>query len=116
VIAHVAIEIREQDAAACVGFWTLLGFAAIAPPASLAARAAWVQRGETQVHLLFVGDPVVALEGHVAVVVEDYDATLAALREAGFDPRPRSEHWGSPRCFVRSPGGHRVEVMAFAPT
>ena len=29
--------------------------------------------------------------------------------------RPAREHWGSPRCFVRDPAGHVVEVMAFRP-
>ena len=54
-------------------------------------------------------------EGHVAVVAADYDATLERLRAAGFEADPRPEHWGSPRSFVRSPGGHRVELMAEPP-
>ena len=62
-----------------------------------------------------VDDPVVPPSGHHAVLVDDYDATLASLREAGFDPDPRKEHWGSPRLFVRNPAGHRVEVMAGSP-
>jgi catechol 2,3-dioxygenase-like lactoylglutathione lyase family enzyme len=115
VIQHVALEVREQDVAACVRFWALLGFEQVDPPAALRARAAWLQAGGTQIHLLFAEPPVVAPEGHVAVVAGDYDATLAALREAGFEPAPRTQHWGSPRAFVRSPAGHRVEVMAFAP-
>jgi catechol 2,3-dioxygenase-like lactoylglutathione lyase family enzyme len=115
MIQHVALEVREQDVGACVRFWALLGFEQVDPPASLAARAAWLQAGGTQIHLLFAEAPVVAPEGHVAVVASDYDATLAALREAGFEPAPRTEHWGSPRAFVRSPAGHRVELMAFAP-
>lgn len=115
MIQHVALEVREQDVAACVRFWALLGFEQVDPPEALAARAAWLQAGETQVHLLFADAPAIAPEGHVAVVAGDYDATLAALRAAGFQPEPRTQHWGSPRAFVRSPGGHRVEVMAFAP-
>jgi catechol 2,3-dioxygenase-like lactoylglutathione lyase family enzyme len=54
-------------------------------------------------------------EGHVAVVCEAYESTLAALRAAGFDVEPRAEHWGAARAYVRSPGGHRVEVMAAPP-
>jgi catechol 2,3-dioxygenase-like lactoylglutathione lyase family enzyme len=68
-----------------------------------------------RVHLLFAAEPQVPDEGHVAVVAEDYDATLLALREAGFEAQPRTQHWGSPRAFVRCPAGHRVEVMAVAP-
>lgn len=115
MIAHVAIEVREADVAACVRFWALLGFEQVEAPAALAARATWVQGGPTQIHLLYADEPVIAPEGHVAVVIGDYDATLGVLREAGFEPQPRTEYWGSPRAFVRCPAGHRVEVMAVAP-
>ncbi len=115
MIQHVSIEVREQDVGACVRFWGLLGFAPVQAPAALAAVSTWVQAGPTQVHLLHTAEPVVPRDGHVAVVAEDYEATLEALRAAGFAPEPRREHWGSPRAFVRCPAGHRVEVMAFAP-
>jgi len=115
VIQHVAIEIREADIDACVRFWSLLGFDRVEAPAALAARSTWVQAGPTQIHLLHADDPVVAPEGHVAVVAEDYERTLDTLRDAGFEPEPRREYWGSPRTFVRCPAGHRVELMAFAP-
>jgi catechol 2,3-dioxygenase-like lactoylglutathione lyase family enzyme len=115
MIGHVALEIRREDADACLHFWWLLGFEQVAPPPSLAERATWVQSGATQIHLLYAEQPVVAPEGHVAVIAADYDATLRALSVAGFAVQPRTEHWGSPRCFVRSPAGHRVEVMAYAP-
>lgn len=115
MIQHVAIEVREHDAGACVAFWSLLGFERVQAPPALAARAEWVQARDTQVHLLFAEEPLVPEQGHVAVVVDDYDATLEALRDAGFRPAPRTEYWGSPRAFVRCPAGHRVELMAFAP-
>ncbi|MGH2941599.1 MAG: VOC family protein [Solirubrobacteraceae bacterium] len=115
MIQHVALEVREQDVDACLRFWALLGFERVVPPQTLAARAAWVQAGATQVHLLFAEDPVVAPDGHVAVVVGDYGATLAALRAAGREPEPRTQHWGAPRAFVRCPAGHRVELMESAP-
>ncbi len=115
VIQHVAVEVREADVAACVRFWALLGFERVEAPAALAARSTWVQAGPTQIHLLYAREPAIAPEGHVAVVVGDFAATLQALRDAGFAPEPRREHWGSPRAFVRCPAGHRVELMAFAP-
>ena len=115
MIAHVALEVREQDVEACARFWALLGFERVAAPPALAARSTWVQAGTTQIHLLYADEPAIPPEGHVAVVAGDYDATLAALREAGFEPAPRTRYWGSPRAFVHCPAGHRVEVMAFAP-
>jgi catechol 2,3-dioxygenase-like lactoylglutathione lyase family enzyme len=115
VIQHVAIEVREADVAACVRFWALLGFERVEAPPALAARSAWVQAAATQVHLLFADEPAVPQQGHVAVVVADYDGTLQALRGAGFQPTARTRYWGSPRAFVRCPAGHRVELMAFAP-
>jgi catechol 2,3-dioxygenase-like lactoylglutathione lyase family enzyme len=108
--------VRREDAAACAAFYELLGFAPVDPPPTLADRAVWVERAGTQVHLMFVeGEPVVPPSGHLAVVVDDYDDALEALRRAGHEPDPRREHWGSPRSFVRDPVGHRVEVMAFPP-
>ncbi|MDP1848167.1 MAG: VOC family protein [Solirubrobacteraceae bacterium] len=115
MIQHVAIEVREADVAACVRFWALLGFDRVEAPPALAARSTWVQAGATQIHLLYADAPVVAPQGHVAVVATDFAATLDALRAAGYEPQPRREYWGSPRAFVRCPAGHRVEVMAFAP-
>lgn len=115
MIQHVTWEVGPELAEPCVAFYELLGFRRVEPPPSLRERATWVERGGTQVHLMYVNEPATLPEGHAAVVVDDYDATLAALRDAGHDPDPRREHWGSPRCFVRDPAGNRVEVMAFPP-
>lgn len=115
MIQHVGLEIGRRDVDACVAFWALLGFEPVDAPAALGERSTWVQAGPTQIHLLYSDAPTIASEGHVAVVVADHDATLASLRDAGFDPQPRTPYWGSPRTFVASPAGHRIEFMAFAP-
>ena len=115
MLHHAALETRREDAEACVAFFELLGFARVEPPPSLRDRALWVERDGRQIHFQYADDPVVPSRGHTAVVADDYEATLARLREAGFEPRPREEHWGSPRCFVDDPAGHIVEVMAFPP-
>ncbi len=52
--------------------------------------------------------------GHVAVAVDDLDATLARLAETGIEPeRPpyRVREGGSRICFVRDPDGYRVELI-----
>lgn len=105
----------RDRADACVEFWALLGFARVEPPPSLGERAVWVERGGTQVHLMYADDAVIPPRGHAAVVADDYERAFAALRDAGHDPEPRPEHWGAARCFVHDPAGHRVEVMAASP-
>lgn len=116
MIQHVSLEVRPADVPACERFWGLLGFAPAQAPGALGERSAWVQSGSHQIHLLFADAPVVPPEGHVALLLDDYDGTLASLRAAGFAPEPRTEHWGCPRSFVRCPAGHRVELMACAPS
>jgi predicted ester cyclase len=115
VIQHVALETSRDDGDAAEGFWRLLGFEPVDPPPTLRDRAAWLQRGSTQVHLLWSEEPIAPPEGHTAVVVDAYPGTIERLRDAGHEVEPRKEHWGAPRAFARSPGGHRVEVMESPP-
>jgi lactoylglutathione lyase len=52
--------------------------------------------------------------GHVAVTVEDLDATLERLAGQGIEPEkpPYSVHEGGSRlCFVRDPDGYRIELI-----
>jgi catechol 2,3-dioxygenase-like lactoylglutathione lyase family enzyme len=115
VIQHVTFEVTPDRIDDCVAFYALLGFEQVEPPPSLRDRAAWVERGGTQVHLMHVEDPVVLPRGHVAVVLDDWQSTLERLREAGHAVEARREHWGSPRSYVRDPAGNLVELMAFPP-
>ena len=115
VIHHAALETRRADGETAVAFWRLLGFREVDPPETLRERAAWLERGGTQIHLLWKDEPTSPPEGHVAVVVDDYDATLGRLRDAGHEVEERARHWGAPRAFAKAPGGHRVELMASPP-
>ena len=115
MLQHATLEIRREQLDDCVSFYALLGFERVEPPLSLAEGAAWLQRGATQIHLMWVEEPVALPRGHVAVVVDDYEATCRSLGEAGHEPEPRREHWGSPRAYVRDPAGNLVELMAFPP-
>ena len=52
--------------------------------------------------------------GHIALTVDDLEATLAALEEKGIEPeRPpyTVREGGSRICFVRDPDGYRVELI-----
>ena len=121
MIDHVALKVTPAQAEACAGFYELLGFARVEPPAGLGARAIWLTRSGTTVHLLHTDNDGVASDssepggGHFAVVIDQYDATLGALAAAGVTIDERTPHWGSPRCYVSDPAGNKVELMAFAP-
>jgi len=51
---------------------------------------------------------------HIAVAVDDLDATLEGLKEQGIEPEkpPYSVREGGSRlCFVRDPDGYRIELI-----
>lgn len=56
--------------------------------------------------------------GHIALAVEDLDATLERLAEDGIEPEkpPYSVREGGSRlCFVRDPDGYRLEIIERKP-
>ena len=115
MLHHVGIEIEPGDVERAVELFTLLGFEQVQPPATLAEGFTWLERGGTQIHLMHEERPTVPERGHLALVVSDFEATLARLREHGFETRSGREHWGAPRAHAIIPGGQRVELMASPP-
>jgi catechol 2,3-dioxygenase-like lactoylglutathione lyase family enzyme len=115
MLQHVTLEIARDRVEDCVRFWELLGFERMVAPPLLRDRFTWVTREGTQIHLQPIDDPIVPDQGHVAVHAPDYEATLAALRAAGFELTAGSNAWNAPRTFVRCPAGHRVEIMSKPP-
>jgi len=114
MLHHVGIEIKQSDVERSVEFWEALGFEEVEPPPTL-REFTWLEREGTQVHLMPTESPMVPPRGHTAVVVADFDRTVADLSERGFEVERRREHWGAPRALALAPGGHRVELMAAAP-
>ena len=112
MIHHVSFEVAHEGADAEVAFWRMIGFAQVVPPGALAERARWVESDDMQIHLLLTDAPAVGGDGHVALIVTDYDEVVTRLRNAGHEAAPRREHFGAPRTQVRTPAGHLVEVMA----
>lgn len=52
--------------------------------------------------------------GHIAVGVDDLEASLAALAQQGIEPERepyRVREGGSLLCFVRDPDGYRIEII-----
>src|SRR5256885_16783599 len=105
MLQHVTLEVRRDDVPVCEAFWELLGFRRLTPPAGVTEIAAWMGRNGTHVHFLYTEAPVVPPLAHAAVVVDDYDAALAGIRDAGHDLREQAEDWGTRRAFARVPTG-----------
>jgi catechol 2,3-dioxygenase-like lactoylglutathione lyase family enzyme len=114
MLQHVGLEVRPADLERSVEFWRALGFALVEPPETL-REYTWLERDRTQVHLMPSDSPAVPARGHTAIVVAEFERTLAALAELGFEVERRREHWGAPRALAIAPGGHRVELMAAPP-
>lgn len=114
MLHHVSIEVEPGVVGRAREFWALLGFEEVEPPTTL-SETTWFEREGTQIHLMHVPGPTVPGRGHPAVVVEDFEGTLARLEDSGFEAERRREHWGAARAKATAPGGHVVELMAAPP-
>jgi catechol 2,3-dioxygenase-like lactoylglutathione lyase family enzyme len=115
MLHHVGIEIAPAEVERAAELFELLGFERVEPPPTL-AEFTWLEREGTQVHLMPTESPAVPSRGHLAVVVADFETTVARVREHGFEVEPARAHWGAARARAIAPGGHRVELMAAPPS
>jgi hypothetical protein len=116
MLQHVSLEVPADRVEAMLDFWGLLGFDQVLAPEPIADFVTWLQRGDTQIHLLHTDDATVPPLGHCAVVAEDFDLAVSRLRASGYQVEEARELWGAPRAFAVAPAGHRVELMARSPT
>jgi catechol 2,3-dioxygenase-like lactoylglutathione lyase family enzyme len=90
----------------------VLGMAEIPKPAGLAARGGvWFRSGKAEVHLGVDVDFRPARKAHPALLVDDLDATVTRLAEAGHDVRPDELLPGYRRCYLDDPCGNRLELL-----
>ncbi|MEA2471663.1 MAG: lactoylglutathione lyase [Thermoleophilaceae bacterium] len=120
---HTMVRITDPDASRA--FYEALGF-------EFRRDSPIVRGGETEATLYFFGFPGQEEEleltfnhdggtyelgtgyGHVAIGVDDLDATLARLAEVGIEPERapyQVREGGSWLCFVRDPDGYRIEII-----
>ena len=115
MLQHVSIEIAPDEAEALVGFWELLGFTKVDSPEALGGFVTWLERSGTQIHLIHTDGATAPVLGHAAVVVDDFEGTMARVAEAGHEVEETRQLWGARRAFAVGPGGHRVELMEAPP-
>ena len=120
---HTMVRITDPERSRA--FYTALGF-------EPGKESPIVRNGELEATLYFLGFPGQDEEleltfnhdgstyelgtayGHVAIGVDDLDATLANLAEQGIEPEKppyQVREGGSWLCFVRDPDGYRIEII-----
>ena len=113
-IDHVqlAMPIGEEEKARDF-FINLLGFHEIPKPAELAKRGgAWFESGTVQLHIGVETDFRPARKAHPAFIVDDLDALIAKIQNAGYEidtSQPPLD--GYKRAHIFDPFGNRIEVM-----
>jgi catechol 2,3-dioxygenase-like lactoylglutathione lyase family enzyme len=115
MLHHVSIEVPPSEAERMVEFWRLLGFDEVDSPEALGGAVRWLERERTQIHLILTDRGTVPVLGHAAVVAPDFEGTMKALDDAGFEVEETRQLWGERRAFAIGPAGHRVELMAAPP-
>ena len=115
MLQHVSIEIPPAEVDSAIGFWELLGFAQVDSPEALGGHVTWLEREGTQIHLIHTDGATAPVLGHAAVVVDDFEATVARVAAAGHEVEETRRLWGARRAFAVGPGAHRVELMESPP-
>jgi catechol 2,3-dioxygenase-like lactoylglutathione lyase family enzyme len=105
-----------------------LGLEEVPRPHNFRFEGAWFQVGDDQLHLLVEAettsraggtDPgpsaTVGLANHIAIEIDDLDASCVRLDEHGVHliggPMPRGD--GYEQVFLRDPDGHVIELFQF---
>ena len=115
MLHHVSIEVLPEDSERWGELLGPLGFERIEAPEALGGAIPWYERAGTQVHLIVTEAASAPVLGHAAFVAPDFDATVAALEQAGFEVEQHRPLWGERRSFILAPGGHRVEIIEAPP-
>ena len=112
-IDHVQLAMPPGREQAARDFYTgLLGIPEKAKPSVLAARGgAWFESGAVRVHLGVEPDFRPAKKAHPGLLVDDLQALVERLRQAGVKLTPDEALAGPPRYFAEDPFGNRIELV-----
>lgn len=110
---HVQLAIPTGGEEACRAFWGgVLGLGELVKPPVLAARGGcWFRGGRLEVHLGVEEPFSPARTVHPGILVDDLDATSAALVAAGHDVERDDAFPGFDRLYTADPFGNRLEFL-----
>ncbi len=107
-IHHVSINVGDVDQA--VRFYVeILGLSVRRDRPDFGFPGAWLDAGPQQIHLIG-GDVPPALGQHLALQVDDLDATVTELRASGVQVSDPSPVGSGRQAFLSDPSGNQVEL------
>lgn len=111
-IDHVNVTTPEELEDAVLRFYSeCLGLEAIPKPEETREGGGWFRAGSQEVHVS--RDPHNPPQSaHFGIVVDDFDAVVEKLREAGIHIEQAPAIPGRHRLYTRDPAGNRIEVTA----
>ena len=112
-IHHVNVVVPPGQTDSVVPFYVdVLGLRRRTKPAEgVAQSGAWFDLDErTQVHVS-EREGAVHPQSHFGLVVDDFDAVLDRLRDAGHPWEDQADIFGGRRGFTRDPAGNRIELL-----
>ena len=112
-LIHVNVTVPFKLEAATKEFYgAVLGLQQVPKPAASRQSGAWYQIGATQLHLSVEDEKPAPLSSrHICFAVSDLAAAEKSLRDAGVEIIPDARSIpGSPRFYVRDPGGNQLEI------
>jgi predicted enzyme related to lactoylglutathione lyase len=111
-LQHANVVVPVGSTADVAPFYQdVLGLRRIPKPAALDPAGAWFDvDGYAQVHLS-ERDGERHPDSHFALVVDDLDATLRRVADAGAPWTEQDDVFGGRRGFTRDPAGNRIELL-----
>lgn len=115
-VHHVSFAVRDLERSRAF-YQDLLGLQPVERP-DIGLPGAWYAAGNGQVHLIEtpggarVGEPpasLTPLANHCAFAIDDYDATLAFLKDRGVETLETGSAVG--QLWVRDPDGNVIELI-----
>lgn len=115
-LEHVQLAMpRGREAEARAFYGGVLGLPEVPKPPVLAARGGcWFEDGDLKIHLGVEDDFRPARKAHVALVVDDLGAVLAAAGALGCETQPPQPFGEFTQAYVFDPFGNRLELLQAA--
>lgn len=112
-IDHVHVTTPEElETDVLAWYERTLGLERIPKPEGARPSGAWFRAGAHELHVSI--DPHNPPKtAHFALVVDDFDAAVTALRDQGCHIEQATAIPGRHRCFTRDPAGNGIEIIAF---